>query len=160
MDQPNYPPPVPSPPIQIESRKYGPDSTPAEIEAIRNRVYVYDEQIVCINEIPVVSPFSINLVMDQAILLGQQFDQFGLLVNVSKTTRPDAVTRRTINTRFAEICNIVPHVSFCTGKNFLLNAAIQFVMHRTNLKSFCVVKDLESGAKAIKAYFNDTAKNQ
>lgn len=45
----------------FEKRPYTENSTPEEIEAIKNRVWLEDEGFIRLLEIPVMSPFSVNL---------------------------------------------------------------------------------------------------
>ena len=47
--------------MELEPRPYGPESTPEEREAIADRASVVDERILLIDELPVQSPFSVNL---------------------------------------------------------------------------------------------------
>src|SRR5262245_57097989 len=51
--------------MKLESRPYGPDSTPEEIQAIRNRVSVYDGDIVMYKEVPVQSLFQLDLFQEK-----------------------------------------------------------------------------------------------
>ncbi|MEL6925602.1 MAG: hypothetical protein AAFO94_16275 [Bacteroidota bacterium] len=134
----------------FESRQYHADATPAEIQAIKESVFIYDPKIVYVRELPVASSFSINLIFDQTLLLGEQLGDYGMLIDIRNTARPDAKTRRAINQRFYKICEEVSHVAFCTGKNTLINTAAKFVMFQTNLESFSVNRTPEEAAASIK----------
>ncbi len=139
----------------FEKRPYLEDATPEEIQAIKNNVIIYDPQILYLDELPVVSPFSIGLVFDQVELLGQQLNRHGLIVDIRNTKRPDAITRRLINQRFTQVCEHLAHVSFCTGKNFLINTAAKFVMYQTNLDSYSINTTIEEAVASIKEVIND-----
>ncbi len=140
--------------FEFEHRAYDEHATEEEIQAIKNQVFVYEKGIICLKEIPVVSTFSINLVFDELERLGKQIAKHGILIDITETQRPDAQTRRVINARFSKICESVQHVSFCTGKNLLINTAARFVMYQTNLDSYSIHKTIEASIEAIKEKVN------
>jgi len=140
--------------FNFERRAYNEDATEEEVQAIKNEVFMYDKEIVYYKEILVVSPFSINISFDEVDRLGQQMGKHGLLIDVRYVKNPDARTRRAINSRFTKTCESVEHVSFCTGKNVLLNTAARFVMYQTNLNSFSIHKTVEASIQAIKKKLN------
>ncbi len=139
---------------QIEARTYQEDSTPEEIAMLKERVYMYDENIIFYDEIPVVCPFNINLFFQKAEDLADELDQPGLIIDVSGVTHPNAETRKVINKRFKMICDKVSHVAFVTGKNVLMNTTIRFVMFGTDLKSFSVHKNSVEAVAKIKEKLN------
>jgi len=133
----------------FEKRPYKEDASPEEIQAIKNNISIYNSNIIYYNEIPVVSPFSIEISFDQVELLAKQLDSYGLLIDVRNSKRPDAETRRVINNRFFKLCENVEHVAFCTGSNFLINTVARFVVHRTSLNSFSINKTIEQSIAEI-----------
>jgi len=140
----------------FEKRPYNEDSTPEEIQAIKDNISIYNENIIFYDEIPIVSPFSIKISFDQIELLSKQLDRYGLLVDIRNTKRPDAMTRRAINGRFVKLCEDIEHVAFCTGSNFLINTAARFILHQTNLNSFSINKTIEEAIEKIeKSIHND-----
>ena len=140
--------------FNFEKRAYNEDATEEEIQAIKNEVFIYDKEVIYYKEILVVSPFSINISFGEVERLGEQMGKHGLLIDIRQVKNPDARTRRAINSRFSKICESVEHVSFCTGKNILLNTAARFVMHQTNLNSFSIHKTVGASIEAIKKKLN------
>ena len=136
--------------LKIERRAYHEDSTPEEIALLKERVFVYEDNIIFYDEIGVVCPFTINLFFQKAEDLAEKYDQPGLIINVSNTVHPDALTRKVINQRFKMICDKVSHVAFITGKNILLNTTIRFVLFGTDLKSFSVNKNVSGAIANVK----------
>ena len=136
----------------IEKRVYDENSTPEEIEMLKKCVYVYEDNIIFYDEINIVCPFSINLFFQKTEELAEQFDSCGLVINISNTLHPDASTRQAINQRFTKICNKVSHVAFITGKNFLLNTTIRFVLYGTDLNSVSVHKNQMEAISYIKQF--------
>lgn len=132
----------------FEKRPYTETSTKEEIAAIKQSVWIEDTGFIKLKEIPVMSPFSINLMFDQIELLGQQFDSYVFLVDLRASDRPDAMTRKTLYQRFNKITNI-RHTTFCTGKNFLINTVIRFVMFQTKVPSYTVCKTMDEALHSI-----------
>lgn len=135
---------------KFEQRAYNEDSNEEEIQAIKNQVYALDDEIIFIKELPIVSIFSINLVFAEIEKLGQQMEEYGILIDIRETAKPDTQTRRAINTGFSKICESTEHVSFCTGQNIIVNTAARFVMYQTNLNSFSIHKTIKASVQAIK----------
>ncbi len=127
----------------FENRPYHSDSTPEEIEAIKDRVSVYQPGIIYIKEIPVLSSFSINLVSDKTMDLAKNYSRFGLIIDLCETGRPDADTRRTISNRFKKVCDIAIHVAFCTGGRPELETFLSYVFHGVNVASYSINKDVD-----------------
>lgn len=132
----------------FEKRPYTETSTLEEIEAIKQCVWIEENGFLWLKEIPVMTPFTINTMFDQIELLGQQFEEYVFLVDLRASDRPDAITRKTLYQRFNKISNI-SHTSFCTGKNFLINTAIRFVMFQTKIPSYSVSKTIEEALQSI-----------
>lgn len=133
----------------FKARRYNENSTPEEIKALKRRVYIHDPHIICIKEIPIVCPFSVNLLFDVTEELSKQLGTFGLIIDLRETQRPDAISRRAISVRFKRACDNAVHASFCTGRNLLINTAARVLMYHTRLKSFSIHKGFEQSVKAI-----------
>lgn len=136
--------------FQFKKKAYNEEATSEEVQAIKENVFIYDPQIIYLKQLPIVSPFSINLMFDRVELLGKKMEAHGLLIDIRNTERPNALARREINQRFSLLCKNLTHVAFCTGKNFLINTTVRFVMYQTNLESFSIKKTIESSIDAIK----------
>lgn len=141
--------------FKFEQRAYNENATPEEIQAIKDGVFAYDENVIYVKEIPIVSPFSINICFDEMERLGKEMIKHGILIDIRDTQKPDSKTRRVINGRFSKICESVEHVSFCTGKNVIINTAARFVLYQTNLDSYSIHKTAEAAFKAIKEKVNE-----
>jgi len=130
---------------------YTEDASAEEIQAIKSRVSLLDENIILLNEIPKVSPFSIKLVFEEMTAFAKELTNCAYLIDISETAVPNAETRRYINAQFQASLANVKHVSFITGRNFIINTAAKFVMYQTNLKSFSIVKNKKEGIEKIKS---------
>lgn len=140
--------------FDFETRPYHEDSSEEEIEAIKNQVYIFDENIIACKELPLVSPFSVRIIFGRMEELAKK-DHYGLLIDLTTSKIPDSKTRRVINQGFKKICNEVDHVAFCTGKNILMNTVIRFTMNQTDLDSYSVHKSVDGCIKALKSKLNE-----
>jgi len=134
----------------IEVKKYTEDSTPEEIQAILERVYILEDQIIVLHELPIVSQFSIELIFAKISKLATQFEKCAYLVDISSSRLPNAESRRVINNQFKDTLSNVKHVAFVSGKNFIINTAAKVVMFQTNLDSFSINKTREEAISIIK----------
>jgi hypothetical protein len=108
-------------------RPYGPDSTPEEIQAMRDRVFVMEPGIVFWHEIPVQCPFSMQLMIDHALdLIGQQ-GACGLVVDLTEAEPPSAEVRQVLRPNVERLIAATRRYVLFTGKNFLLNATAKFI---------------------------------
>ena len=139
--------------LQLEAKKYTSDAPPEIIELIRARVRVEDNIIIA-TEIPKPSAFSIKLIFEEISKYAANYDQCGLLIDVRNTTPPDAETRRVINKKFQRALSNVKHVSFVSGKNFIINTAARFAIFQTKLDSFTISKTMEEGIQHINRALN------
>jgi len=140
--------------FDFEQKAYNEDATAEEIEAIKNNVFIYDKDIIYYKEMPIISPFSINVAFDEMERLSEQMVKHGILIDLRDSQKPNVPTRRVINARFSKICESVEHVAFCTGRNILINAAVRFVMYQTKLNSFSIHKTVEASVQVIKEKVN------
>jgi hypothetical protein len=134
---------------EIEVRPYGPDSTPEEVEAIRARVFLLDERTVGYREMPVQTPFHIDLFDEKMRELTADIDAFDLLIDLSEAKPPSAETRARLRKLFGAHTKMSRAAVF-TGKNFMLNIAAKFVLSGMGLQSFSVHTTREQALEALR----------
>lgn len=116
------------PPVEIEARTYGPDASPAELEALRARVTLYKPGIVLYREIPKTSPFTINLMYDVAEALVIEHDCPFFLVDVREATKlPSVQARKLIISRAERLSGQIRHYCLVINDNPLIAVASRFV---------------------------------
>jgi len=141
--------------LKLEKKKYNEDASPEIIKLIKSRVTIVEDNIILLKEIPTASPFSVKIIFDEIEKLSSKFNTCGYLIDLNESNIPDSETRQHINERFKNAVSNVQHVSFVTGKNFIINTAARFVMYQTKLKSFSICKTLDEGVLKIKEAIND-----
>jgi hypothetical protein len=120
-------------PITIEARAYGPESSAEEAQAIRDRVYLLEGDIIMYREMPVQSQFHLDIFEAKLNELSAQHQAFSLLLDLSEAQSPSAETRARLRQVFSSLTKMRA-VAVFTGKNFLLNIAAKFVLHGMGVK--------------------------
>jgi hypothetical protein len=124
--------------LEIGQRAYGPDSTADETAAIASRVSVVGERVLLVHEIPVQSPFSINLMFDRIEDLTRDWDRFSYIADLTAARRPDPETRAALKRRVLGISPRVAHVGIVVGNNLLMRAMARLLAHGMGLLSVSV----------------------
>ena len=136
--------------VEIEKRSYGPESTPEEIEAIRNRVFIHMDDIIVYREMPHPSAFSWDLIFAKLDELAGNFETFSLIIDLSEPKRPSAADRAYVSTSFRRLQERMRHVALFTGKNFLLNVAAKFVMSSMGLANSTICSTFDQALEAVR----------
>jgi len=121
--------------VNLELRAYGPDSTREEREAIADHVSCIDERVLLWREMPVQSPFSINLMFDRLETLARGWDRFSYVVDLSEARRPDAETRAALKERVLRVNPRVAHVAVVVGNNLLMRAMARLIAYGMGMSS-------------------------
>jgi hypothetical protein len=119
--------------VEVEPRAYGPESTHEEREAIADRVFVVDDRIVLIHEVPVQSPFSVKLMFDRFLALTQDWDRFAYVVDLTEAKRPDPETRAALKAETLGINSRVTHLAVAIGDNRLMRAMARLFAYSMGL---------------------------
>jgi len=113
----------------LEKRQYDENATPEEVEAIKSRVYILEEGIVFYKEVPVISVFSAKVMLTKVLQLVEEQNVKAMLVDLELAKPPSFQVRNVI---FENLAPIMPKLEICcfsSGKNKLLNVAIQFFLN-------------------------------
>jgi len=81
-----------------------------------------DEHVLLLNEIPVQSPYSVNLMFDKVEALSQNWKRFAYVVDLTAAKRPDAETRAVLKERSMHVSTRVAHVALVVGNNPIMRA--------------------------------------
>lgn len=114
--------------VVIEDREYGPDSDQETIEAIKERVYMYNENIVYWYEVPVASVWQVQIFQQKIAELTQNLESFNIIIDLSSARPPSMKVRATIKELFKAFHGKLEKVGVFTEKNILVNLAAKFVL--------------------------------
>ena len=141
--------------IQLkEGVRYYEDCSIAIREAIKNRVVILNRQTVLLNDLRVNTPFTLELMLEEVAKKGQTLGKYSLIVDIRNSNLPDGLNRRKINEMFSMLSKDISHISFCTGKNLLLNSVVKFVLYGTKLDSYSCDKTLEGAQESVNRVMN------
>src|SRR6478609_542271 len=101
--------------MSIEARPYDADSTFAEQDELRTRVWKLDDGLFMFDEVPVQTPFTIDVLFDQLEQLTDGLDRFAYVVDLSLLKRPDARVRERSRHRVGRIRPRLAHVAAVVG---------------------------------------------
>ena len=144
--------------LELEKRAYGPDSTQEEIEMLRSRVNIFDTNVICYQEVFVMSTFQIEVMTQKVNELIVPGEEYYMIINLSKAQRPNAEQRHKIKECFSKFTDAIIYTSIYTESNLLNNIAAKFILgsigfsinsvHATREKSLnSIKKEKEKRAK-------------
>ena len=136
-------------PTTVEARPYGPDASEAERAALRARVRWFEDDIIEYREVPVMSPFSVSLMMEAVQELAGDRRRFALLVDLTETARPDAEIRECLRSCISQERHRVRHVALFTG-SFLLSVAATFVFGHLGVEKVTTHTKREDALEALR----------
>ncbi len=113
------------------------------------QVSVYEPNIIVLKELVDPKPESVSLMLGHTLKLGNQFDKFGVVIDLTSANRPTAKTRRMLHKKFGLVAKQATHISFLT-KGILLHTAIRFVMYGLKHKSYSMNENLEDAVTSIR----------
>jgi hypothetical protein len=134
--------------VQIEARAYGPDSSPEEAEAIRSRISLLRDDIILYREMPVQSPFHLDLFEEELVRVSKELPAIALLIDLTEAKPPNAPTRERLREIFCRLVNLRAAAVF-TERNFVLNIAAKFVLSGLGLRSYTIHTTREEALKAL-----------
>ena len=113
--------------LEIEARAYGPESSPAEVAAIRARVRRHSDALILWQEMPVMSGFSIDLLYAQVEALHAAHGCRGLIIDARATKRPTAENRRMLHARIAALEGKILRSAVVMSGNPFVKVAARFI---------------------------------
>src|SRR5262245_39902898 len=113
--------------VKFETRGYDHTSTPEQVEALRERVYLHSPGVVMYREVPVPTLFQLDVFQGKLTELTRSMDSYALLVDLTEAAPPTAEIRAHLRIAFSARTNIRICAVF-TGRNFMLNVAAKFVL--------------------------------
>ncbi|MCP5468125.1 MAG: STAS/SEC14 domain-containing protein [Deltaproteobacteria bacterium] len=134
--------------VKIENRPYGPLSSLEDIEALKERVYLLDDDIIMWQEIPISSVFSVEKFTEKLNEITDDISHYYLLVDLSNTHRPSAKVRATLKREYAKLSDF-KHVAVFTGANFMMKIASKFILSFVGLPSYSVHRTMEDALTEI-----------
>ncbi len=130
-------------------RPYGAESTPEEIQAMRDRICVHGPGILYWRELPVQSLFHLDILEQRLNELSHDLSAYDLIVDLVEASPPGPQIRERLKQIFAAQHKL-RRTAVVTGKNFMLNVAAKFVLGGSvGLKNFSIHTTLEQALEEL-----------
>jgi hypothetical protein len=126
--------------IQLEAKPYGPDSSPAELAAIKARLSLIRPGVVMYREVPVPSPFQIRVFADHLRELTAGLDGYAMVMDLTQARPPGGAVREALRELFAAQRGL-GHVAVFTGGNFIINSVAKLLLKNSGVRDLTMCKD-------------------
>jgi hypothetical protein len=136
--------------MSIEARPYEADSSSHERDELRSRVSRLEDRLFMFNEVPVQTPFTLDVLFDRLEELTAGLDQFAYVVDLSDVKRPDARVRERLRHRVARIRPRLAHVAVVVGGNAVIRAVAKLAAFSVGFRSFTIHASLGEAVEACR----------
>ena len=126
--------------LKLEAREYGPDSTPAEIEAIQARLYLMRPGVVMYREAPVPSPFQIGVFGEKLRRIAADLAAYDMIMDLSEAKPPGSRCREALRELFTAEPKL-QRVAVFTGGNFIINSVAKLLLKNCGVRNLTMCKD-------------------
>jgi hypothetical protein len=132
------------------ARRMGADASPSELAELRSRVWQIEDRLFCLAEVPIQTPFTIDVMFDRLEELAAGLDRFAYVVDLSMVKRPDARTREKLRQRIAKINPRLAHVAVVVGFNAVIRAVAKLAAFAIGLRSFSFHASVDDATEACR----------
>jgi hypothetical protein len=137
--------------MSIEARPYHADSTATdERDELRARIRKLDDRLFLFNEVPVQTPFTLDVLFDRLEELTEGLDRFAYVVDLSGVKRPDARVRERLRQRVGRISPHLAHVAAVVGGNAVIRAVAKMAAFAAGFRSFTVHASVDGAIEACR----------
>jgi hypothetical protein len=136
--------------MSIEARPDDAVSTFVELDELRARVWKLDDGLFMFDEVPVQTPFTIDVMFDRLEELAAGIDRFAYLVDLSRVKRPDARVRERLRHRVGRIRPRLVHVGLVVGGNAVIRAVATIAAFVIGFRSFTIHASIDEAVEACR----------
>jgi hypothetical protein len=124
----------------------------AELERaeLRERVSKLDDRLFTMAEVPVQTPYTIDVMFDRLEELTTGIDRFAYVVDLSGVQRPDARTRERLRVRVGQINPRLVHVGVAVGGNAVIRAVAKLAAFAIGFRSFSFHSSVDEAVEACR----------
>ncbi|MEQ9403355.1 MAG: hypothetical protein RIM99_07220 [Cyclobacteriaceae bacterium] len=112
-------------------------------------VYDNDKRIIFYREPETTTKNQLDHNFQEIKKMTRSFEDFFMILDLTVAKRPNAEIRQYILEKFELVKNKLSHVAVVTGKNFIINMAVTFILRKSKLKSYSIQKTLAEAEKSI-----------
>jgi tryptophan synthase alpha subunit len=134
----------------IEARPYGPEASPDIELEIRKRVWKVEDRLFMLVEVPVQTPFTLDLFFDRLEQLAMGLDRFAYVVDLTGVKRPDARARERLRERVRRINPRLAHVGVVVAANSVMRAVAKLAAFAIGFGSFSFHTSVDEALEACR----------
>jgi hypothetical protein len=117
---------------------------------IQKRVWKVEDRLFMMVEVPVQTPFTLDVFFDRLEELAAGLDRFAYVVDLSGVRRPDARVREKLRQRVGKINHRLVHVGVVVGDNAVLRAVSKLAAFAVGFRSFSFHKSVDDAMEACR----------
>jgi hypothetical protein len=136
--------------MTIEARPYGSDASPGERNELRDRVWRIEDRLFMLVEVPIQTPFTLDVLFDRLEELAAGLDRFAYVVDLSGVKRPDARVREKLRQRVGQINPRLAHVGVVVGVNAVIRAVAKLAAFAIGFRSFSFHMSVDEAVEACR----------
>lgn len=136
--------------MSTEARSADADSTLVELDELRARVWTLDDRLFMFDEVPVQTPFTIDVMFDRLEELSAGIGRFAYVVDLSRVKRPDARVRERLRHRVGRIRPRLAHVALVVGGNAVIRAVATLAAFVIGFRSFTIHASIDEAVGACR----------
>ena len=136
--------------MSIEAQPDVADSTLVALDELRARVCKLDDDLFMFDEVPVQTPFTIDVMFDRLEELSAGVGRFAYVVDLSRVKRPDARVRERLRHRVGLIRPRLEHVALVVGGNAVIRAVATIAAFVIGFRSFTIHASIDEAVEACR----------
>jgi len=136
--------------MSVEAGPQAPEAGATDRIALQRRVWALEDRLFMLAEVPVQTPFSIDVMFDRLEELAAGLERFAYVVDLSGVKRPDARVRERLRQRVAHVNSRLAHVGVVVGDNAVIRAVAKLAAFVIGLRSFTFHRTVEDAVEACR----------
>jgi hypothetical protein len=133
-----------------EALPTGSPALPADVVDLRRRVSRIDDRLFLLQQVPIQTPFTVEVLFDRLEELSAGLDRFAYVVDLTQAQRPDAPTRELLKQRIFRLNKRLAHVSLVGGSNVVMRALAKLVVFAGGVRSFSFHESVDDATEACR----------
>ena len=136
--------------MTVETGPFEPNTTSDLRDEIRKRAWKVEDRLFMMVEVPVQTPFTLDVMFDRLEELAEGLDRFAYVVDLSAVKRPDARVREKLKQRVGRINQRLVHAGLVIGGNAVMRAVAKLAAFSVGFRSFSFHKSVDEAMEACR----------
>ena len=136
--------------MTVETGPFEPNTTSDLRDEIQKRAWKVEDRLFMMVEVPVQTPFTLDVMFDRLEELAEGLDRFAYVVDLSAVKRPDARVREKLKQRVGRINQRLVHAGLVIGGNAVMRAVAKLAAFSVGFRSFSFHKTVDDAMEACR----------